>query len=81
MTCMGDERWEVRLRPDAISRVTKHLSCTRSALQRRMGVAEATLWRVERGDVLPSNTTIAALIATSGMAFDDLFEIIQEPRE
>lgn len=74
---MGDG-YTLRLRSEAISRATQHLGCSRSALQRRMGIAESTLWRVERGDLEPGSKTIAGLIAVTGLDFDDLFEIVEQ---
>lgn len=72
------ENFALRLRAGAIPLVTQRLGISRSDLQRAMGVAEATLYRVERGDVLASNKTIAALLAVSGMPLEELFELVAE---
>lgn len=73
---MGDG-YRLRLRNGAISLATQHLGCSRSVLQRRMGVAESTLWRIERGDLEPGGKTVAGLLAVTGLDFDELFEVVE----
>lgn len=67
-------KYAVRLRPDALGRITRALDVSRARLARECGVAESTLWRAEAGD-RPGGQTIAALLAVSGLPFEDLFEI------
>ena len=66
----------IRLKPTALRSFCTTKGISRDELSRRMGVATSTAYRVERGDVEPSPKFIAALMKTTDMAFEDLFEIV-----
>lgn len=80
MTISGDG-WRLRLRPGAISLIADHLGITRPALQRRLGISESTFARIDRGDTDPSAKTVAAILATSELPFDELFVIEAEDED
>lgn len=69
----------IQLKDGALYGYCVENNISRDELARRMGVASTTAYRVEKGDVEPSPKFIAALLLTTGKAFEDMFEIVKEP--
>ena len=65
----------ITLKPQAIYAYCTSQGISRDELSRRMRVATTTAYRVEKGECDPSPKFIAALMRTTGLAFEDLFEI------
>lgn len=68
----------IRVRPGVLYNLLKREGISRNELARRMGVSNATAYRIDEGMVEPSPKFIAALISVSGEKFEDLFEIVTE---
>jgi transcriptional regulator with XRE-family HTH domain len=43
----------------------------------RIGISRTQLNRVKRGEIAPGERFIAALLTATGIAFEELFEVIQ----
>lgn len=68
---------QIRLKQGALYGFCSNHDISRDELARRMGVASTTAFRVDKGDVEPSPKFIAALMKTTGLPFEDLFEIVE----
>ncbi len=64
------------LKPGVLYEEGKRRDLSRDALSRLMGIATATAYRVEKGDVDPSPRFIASLMKVTEKSFEDLFEIV-----
>jgi len=66
----------VRVDREALDRLRRANNITSEAeLARRIGVNETTLWRVSKGDVVPSTGFIAGvLLAFPGIPFAEVFK-------
>lgn len=69
---------KIHLLDGALYSVCKDLDVSRDELARRMGVATATAFRVDKGDVDPSPRFIASLMHLTGKRFEELFVIVGE---
>jgi hypothetical protein len=68
----------IRLRPDAFAAWAARLGLeTEGAQAEHIGVDRTTLSRVRRGDIIPGERFIAAVLAASGCKFEKLFEVVQ----
>jgi DNA-binding XRE family transcriptional regulator len=68
----------IRIRAGALYELLKSADISRNELARRLGVSNATAYRIDEGKVDPSPRFIASLISLSGKKFEDLFEIVTE---
>lgn len=68
----------IRIRAGALYDLLKREDISRNELARRLGVSNATAYRIDEGKVDPSPRFIASLISVSGKTFEDLFEIVAE---
>lgn len=68
----------IRLRAGAYAEwaAREHLG-SEVAQAERIGVAQTTLNRILRGEVIPGEKFIAAILATSNAKFEELFEIVE----
>lgn len=66
----------IKVRPGALYSLLKREDISRNELARRLGVSNATAYRIDEGMVDPSPKFIAALITVSGKKFEQLFEIV-----
>jgi len=66
----------VRLREDAFARWTESLALrSETEAAEYIGVSQATLNRIRRGEITPGEKFIAALLAASRLQFEELFEV------
>jgi len=66
----------IRLRADAYDAWTAREKLgSEFAQAERIGIDRSGLNRVRRGETVPGEKFIAALLAASGMAFEELFEV------
>lgn len=68
----------IKVRQGALYELLKSEDISRNELARRLGVSNATAYRIDEGKVDPSPRFIASLISVSGRKFEDLFEIVSE---
>ncbi len=68
---------QIQLRQNAMGVYCKRVDISRDELSRRMSVASSTTYRVDAGLAAPSPKFIAALMQETGLAFEDLFEIVE----
>lgn len=69
----------IKVRQGVLYNILKREGISRNELARRLGVSNATAYRIDEGIVDPSPKFIAALISVSGKKFEQLFEIVSEP--
>lgn len=65
----------IALRPGVLSLCCADLGLSREALSREMGVSPTTLYRLDRGDSVPSARVIGLLIQVTGRPFEALFDV------
>lgn len=76
---VSGDGFALHLRAGAITKVCAQLGgISRPALGRRLGLAESTVYRLDRGDVRPSADTVGALIVISGLDFGELFVVVED---
>lgn len=68
----------IKIKPGTLHAECKARDISRADLARRMGVSEATAYRIDDGRTDPSPKFIAALMEISGKAFEDLFDIVRD---
>jgi transcriptional regulator with XRE-family HTH domain len=66
----------IRLRADAFAAWAARLELeTESAQAERIGIDRATLSRVRRGEIVPGEKFIAAMLAAYDGTFEEMFEV------
>lgn len=65
----------VRLNQQRLAAHLAEKSMTRAAFARSAGLSEQTMYRVEARGSQPSAQVVGALIAATGIAFDELFVV------
>jgi len=65
----------IALKPGALSACCTDLGMSREALSREMGVSPTTLYRLDRGDSVPSARLIGLLMHATGRPFEALFDV------
>jgi len=65
----------IALKPGALSGCCADLGVSREALSRQMGVSPTTLYRLDRGDSVPSARLIGLLMQVTGRPFEALFDV------
>lgn len=68
---------QIRIRPGKLAEVCEEMDISRDELSRRLGVANSTAFRIDKGLVDPSAKFIGSLIAVTGKPFEELFDVEQ----
>jgi transcriptional regulator with XRE-family HTH domain len=73
----------IRLKPGALMQVASEYELALDALARRLDIASSTIYRIDRGDVEVSNSTLARLLAFTAGRFDfyDLCYVVKKDGE
>lgn len=70
----------IRLRAEAFAAwAASEGLASETAQARRIGVSSTNLNRILRGDVVPGEQFIAAVLTVTGVKFEQLFEICEAP--
>lgn len=70
---------QIKIKQGVIYDTCKREGISRAEFARRLGVSEATAFRIDEGRTDPGVKFIAALMITTGKPFETFFDIVDEP--